>query len=135
MRHVRIMFGLAAVVCMCAVAAIPASAHQFTASAVKKAFPLKTQGVGVGTQSFKFGKIEVECGIAKAKGSIAESPAPLLKVEVRIENVNPTRSSLARKHSRKCASNRRSNISTIPTAMPNWAPKANRNRSKSAPGP
>lgn len=82
MRNVRIMSGLATVVCMLAVAAIPASAHQFTASAVNKTFPLKTKGEGLGTQAFKFGKIEVECSVAQDKGTIAESPAPLLKVEV-----------------------------------------------------
>lgn len=87
MRHVRIMSvpglaGLAVMVCTLAVAAVPASAHQFTASAVNKTFPLKTKGEGVGTQAFKFGKIEVECSVAKDKGAIAESPAPLLKVEV-----------------------------------------------------
>jgi hypothetical protein len=82
MRHVRIISGLAAVVCMLAVTAIPASAHQFTAGAVNKTFPLKTKGEGLGTQAFKFGKIEVECSVAQDKGSIAASPAPLLKVEV-----------------------------------------------------
>lgn len=82
MRHARIMSGIAAVVCMLAVTAIPASAHQFTASAVNKTFPLKTKGGGLGTQAFKFGKIEVECSVAQDKGTIAESPAPLLKVEV-----------------------------------------------------
>src|ERR1700677_1755192 len=82
MRRVRIMSGLAAMVCVLAVTAIPASAHQFTASAVNKTFPLKTKGEGLGTQVFKFGKIEVECSVAQDKGAIAESPSQLLKVEV-----------------------------------------------------
>jgi hypothetical protein len=84
MRHSRIMSvpALAVAACALAVAAAPASAHQFTASAVNKTFPLKTKGEGLGTQAFKFGKIEVECSVAKDKGTIAESPAPLLKVEV-----------------------------------------------------
>jgi hypothetical protein len=84
MRHSRIMSvpALAVAVCALAVVAAPASAHQFTASAVNKTFPLKTKGEGLGTQAFKFGKIEVECSVAQDKGAIAESPAQLLKVEV-----------------------------------------------------
>jgi len=84
MRHVRIrpVPALALAVCALGVAVAPASAHQFTASAAKKTFPLKTKGEGVGTQMFKFGKIEVACSVAKTKGSIAESPSPVLKVEV-----------------------------------------------------
>ena len=81
MRRFRIMCGLGLAACALAVVAVPASAHQFTASSLTKAFPLKTKGVGVGTQAFKFGKIEVECAVATTKGTIAESPSPLLKVE------------------------------------------------------
>lgn len=82
MRRFRIMCGLALAVCAVAVSAIPASAHEFTASSLTKAFPLRTKGVGVGTQFFKFGKIEIECEVATSKGTIAASPTPLLKVEV-----------------------------------------------------
>lgn len=80
MRRARIMPAIATIVCATAVAAAPASAHQFTASALKSVFPLKTKGVGVGTQSFKFGKIEIECEVETAKGTAAESPTPVLKV-------------------------------------------------------
>jgi hypothetical protein len=82
MRRFWIMCGPALAVCALAVAAVPASAHQFTAGAVGKAFPLKTKGVGVGRQVFKFGKIGIECEAATSKGTVAESPTPLLKVEV-----------------------------------------------------
>lgn len=81
MRRLRITCGLAATVCALAVTAMPASAHQFTAGAVNRTFPLKIKGAGVGTQVFKFGKIEIECAVETAKGTIAESPSPLLKVE------------------------------------------------------
>lgn len=79
----RAAYGATAVACMCVSAAttVPASAHQFTASAYKKTPPLKIRGSG-SAQVFKFGQIEVECSVAKAKGAIAESPTPLLKVEV-----------------------------------------------------
>ncbi|HEX3693206.1 MAG TPA: hypothetical protein VHU13_07670 [Solirubrobacteraceae bacterium] len=67
--------------CVAAVTVAPASAHQFTASALKSAFPLRVKGVGVGNQMFKFGKIELECETSTAKGTIASSPVSALKVE------------------------------------------------------
>ncbi len=82
MRRLRIVCVPALAVCALVVAAVPASAHQFTASAINRVFPLKTKGVGIGEQTFKFGKIEIGCEVATTKGTIAESPSPLLKVEV-----------------------------------------------------
>ncbi len=79
-RRARVMTVVASSICAVAIAAVPASAHQFTASALKSAFPLKTKGVGVGTQTFKFGKIEIECEGEVAKGTVTESPTQVLKV-------------------------------------------------------
>jgi len=79
-RRARVITAVVSSICAVAVAAVPASAHQFTASALKSVFPLKTKGVGVGTQTFKFGKIEIECESEIAKGTVTESPTQLLKV-------------------------------------------------------
>lgn len=83
MRRLRIALGLAVGLCVLVVAAVPVSAHQFTASAYNKTLPLKTKGLGTGIQSFKLGKIEFECGVARAKGVVSESPSPVLKVAVK----------------------------------------------------
>lgn len=83
MRRLRITLGLAVGVCVLAVAAVPVSAHQFTASGYNKELPLKTKGLGTGIQTFKLGRIEFECGVARAKGVVSESPSPVLKVAVR----------------------------------------------------
>ncbi len=83
LRRLRITLGLAVGLCVLAVAAVPVSAHQFTASGFNKVFPLKTKGLGTGTQSFKLGKIEFECSVARAKGIVGESPSPVLKVAVK----------------------------------------------------
>ncbi len=80
-RRAGILYCCAAVLCVVAVAAVPASAHQFTASAVKSVFPLTTKGIGVGPQSFKFGKVEIECELETTKGTVTESPTQLLKLE------------------------------------------------------
>lgn len=81
MGRVRMISAFAAAACALAVAAVPAGAHQFTASRVNGTFPLKVKGVGDGPQTFKFGKIEVECGEEKSNGTIAESPADVLKID------------------------------------------------------
>lgn len=83
MRRLRITLGLAVGLCVLAVAAVPVSAHQFTASGYNKVLPLRTKGLGTGTQLFKLGKIEFECSVAKAKGVVSESPSPVLKVSVK----------------------------------------------------
>lgn len=77
----RIMSGFLATGCALAMIAVPASAHQFTASAVTKPFPLKLKGTGVGPQKFKFGKLEVTCAGESAKGVITESPSQVLKID------------------------------------------------------
>lgn len=83
MKRVKAAIGLAIGICVLAIVAAPVSAHEFTASAFNKTFPLKTKGEGTGTQLFKLGRVEFECGVAKAKGVVSESPAPLLKVSVK----------------------------------------------------
>ncbi len=83
MRRARTMVGLAVVAGALLVLAAPVSAHEFTASAFNKAFPLKTKGIGTGTQTFKLGKVEFECAVAKARGIVSESPTPVLKVSVK----------------------------------------------------
>jgi hypothetical protein len=81
MRRTKAMVGLAGVAsALLAVAAGSASAHEFVANGFDKTLPLKTTGVGTGTQAFKFGKIEFECNVARTKGIVSESPSPVLKV-------------------------------------------------------
>ncbi len=84
MRRLTMMSGLAAMACLLAIAAASASAHQFTASAVGKSFPLKLKGTGE-EQNFKFGKYRIECERVLAKGSIKESPTNELTLTERFK--------------------------------------------------
>jgi hypothetical protein len=82
MRRIRMIAGLAAMVCALAVVAAPASAVEFSASAVGKSLPLKLTASGE-EQAIKFGKYKVECESTKGQGTIASSPTPTLTVSVR----------------------------------------------------
>ena len=88
MRHLRMTFGIAAVVCACAVITAPAFAKEFTASRLphpcSEAEPCKTKGHGIGapdearpeyTTQFKFGFFTIECKKASLSGKTVNEGA------------------------------------------------------------
>lgn len=79
MRSVRIIVGLAATVCVFAVAAEPVFASQFTASATGN-----TKGKAVGKQEFVFGNhLHIVCEAAKATGTVTETASPTFATSVK----------------------------------------------------
>lgn len=71
MRHLRIMLGLAAMVCVLGIGTAAASAHEFTASKAGK-----TKGLTEEEEHFKFGPFKVTCLKAATTGAVAESQVP-----------------------------------------------------------
>jgi hypothetical protein len=67
MRHRRKSLGLAVAVCVFALVATPALAHEFTASR-----SAKTHGTSETAQLFKFGPFHITCEKAVTKGAVAE---------------------------------------------------------------
>jgi hypothetical protein len=78
MRHVKLGFGFASVVCALAIAAAPALAHEFTASKTGK-----IHGKSTTEQSFKFGPFKITCEKATAKGAVAAGTTSTLATTVR----------------------------------------------------
>lgn len=88
MRHVRMTaVGLVAAACALGAAAIPASAHQFTAAIVGKtispAEPGKTRGHAVGNQVFKLGPFIITCKKAVARGTVTGPASNTFYTEIR----------------------------------------------------
>jgi len=88
MRHVKkTAVGLVAAACALGAAAVPASAHQFTAEAVGKtlspAEPGTTRGHAVGTQTFKLGPFIITCAKATARGAVTGPTSSTFYSEIR----------------------------------------------------
>jgi hypothetical protein len=78
MRHLRVTFGLAAMVCAFALAATPALAHEFLTNKEGK-----TKGSTETLQYFKFGPFKVKCEKITGKGMIVQGSTQVLSVKLK----------------------------------------------------
>jgi hypothetical protein len=78
MRHLRVTFGLAAMVCTFAVAATPALAHEFVSSREGN-----TKGKSYTEQYLKLGPFKITCEKAQAAGKVVAGSSPILTTVVK----------------------------------------------------